>query len=73
MDVKDPTIQEVKEAVHALQTMVESKSGIDQEVLAKINTTLDAHDVKNQELVTQLKASEDKEVEFKERIDALEV
>ena len=35
--VKDPTIQEVKEAVHALQTMVESKSGVNQETLEKIN------------------------------------
>jgi len=69
---KEVTIQEVKEAVGALQTMVESKAGINQEVLDKINTTLDAHEVKNQELITQLKSAEDKETEFKERMDVLE-
>ena len=68
----DPTIQEVKEAVGALQAMVESKNGIDQEVLEKINTTLDAHETNNQELITQLKSSEDRETEFKERMDVLE-
>lgn len=69
----DPTIQEVKEAVGALQEMVKSQNGIDQEVLEKINVTLEAHETKNQELLTNLKSAEDRETEFKERMDVLEV
>ena len=73
MSDKDPTIQEVKEAVGDLQTMVESKAGINQETLDNINKTLDAHEEQNQKLITELKSSEDRETEHKERMDALEV
>lgn len=70
---KEVTVQEVKEAVHALQTMVESKAGIDKETLEKINLTLDAHEEKYQETVKKLKQSEISNDEFKERMESLEV
>lgn len=69
----DPTINEVREAVGALQTMVESKAGINKETLEKINITLDAQELKYQETVKDLQASKTTNEEFKERMDALEV
>lgn len=72
-NTQDVTIQEVKEAVYTLQTMVESKNGINKETLEKINLTLDTHEKNYQKTITQLKQTEINKDEFKERMDSLEI
>lgn len=67
----DPSVQEVKEAMTALQEEV-TKALPNPEVIEKINTTLDAQETKNQELVNSLKTAEESAAEMKERVDVLE-
>ena len=63
--------QEVKTAFGALQE--ELKKDIPSpEVMEKINVTLGAQEVKNQELVAELKTREGEQRELKEQIEALE-
>jgi len=63
--------KEVKEAFGALQAELK-KSLPNQEAIDRINGVLDAHESKNQELVTELKSRENAERELKEQIEALE-
>jgi HK97 family phage major capsid protein len=68
---KEVTMQEVSEAVTELKNRVE-KGVLDPEVLEKINTTLDAQEAKNQELVEQQQAVQKQADEWKARLDVLE-
>lgn len=70
--MSEATNEEVMKAVKALRTEFE-KSSPNQEKLEKINTFLDTQEEKNQERVQELKASEKREEEMKERMDALEI
>ena len=67
----DTGIEEVKAAVGALREQLE-KNQQDPAIMEKVNATLDAHEEKNQELTTQLKAREKAETELKEQVESLE-
>lgn len=75
-DSANPTNQEVMEAFAELKNVVESKSAETaegKEKLEKLNATLDAHEVKNQELVAKLEKQKKHDDEVKERIHELEL
>jgi len=69
--MSDVTLAEVKTAVGALREEL-TKAKPDPAVMAKVNETLDKHEEQNQKIVTDLKASETREAEVKERMDVLE-
>lgn len=69
---KDPTTNEVMEALTKLREEV-AKSNPDQEVITKMNGILDAQEVTNQKVLADQKTADEKAIEQKERIDALEV
>lgn len=70
--MSEPTQQEVMEAVSALRSEVE-KSAPNQEVIDKTNAFLDAQEEINQKHVADLKASEKREDELKERMESIEL
>ena len=70
--MSDPPNQEVMTAFKELRAEVEKKSP-DPAKIEAMQKTLDDQEVKNQERLAEVKASEKREEEMKERMDALEV
>ena len=68
----EPTLQEVHGAIGELRQEIEKKS-VDPDKVERLNKALDDYEEKSQKIVADAKSAEAREVELKERLDALEL